>query len=66
MEILFIYSKNGEIKVLNIEQAKAQHNQLTMNKWEHVKTLNPCVFLEYLFEKDDSEIIKSIRMLDKR
>lgn len=63
METIFIYSKEGKIKCLNIETSRTLHSTMIENGWVHVHTLNPCVFIEYLFKSSDTEIINSVREL---
>ena len=64
METIFIYSKDGKIKVLNFETSRTLHNEMIKERWYHVHTLNPCIFIEYLFDKTDNEIVNSIRSLN--
>jgi hypothetical protein len=64
METIFIYSKDGKIKVLNFETSKILHDEMRGKGWCHVHTINPCIFIEYLFEKSDNEIVNSIRSLN--
>jgi hypothetical protein len=64
METIFIYAKDLKIKVLNFETSKTLHDEMIEKGWTHVHTLNPCVFIEYLFDKSDNEIVNSIRSLN--
>ena len=64
METIFIYSRDGKIKVLNFETSKVLHNEMIEKGWVLVHSINPCIFIEYIFEKSDTEIINSIRSLN--
>jgi hypothetical protein len=45
---IFIYAKDGKVKALNIEDAKAQAESLIKDGWKHTATINPCIWIEYL------------------
>ncbi len=48
MNPIFVYKKEDTIKCLNLEEAQEQSYQLSADNWEHVSTLDPCVYIEYL------------------
>lgn len=62
IEAIFIYKNFDKIKCLNYNDAKVNHDYLIKNCWKHIATINPCSFLEYLYnEISDEEIISQIR-----
>lgn len=65
--IIFIYHKAGVLKVLDTEQAKTMNDQLIYDGWEHTQTLNPCVFIEFLFNQcDEIDILAEVKELSMR
>lgn len=52
MKIIFVYSKNKIIKVLDLDEAL--NNTLLQQGWTHTATLNPCANIEYLCNKSKS------------
>ena len=48
---VFVYSKDGKIKVLGIEQSQKQHQDLILHGWEHRQTLDACAYIEYLHSR---------------
>ena len=55
MTTIFIYSKDGVIKVLDFETAKkGEEHKLISEGWKHTSTLDPCRFLEYLCNESQS------------
>jgi hypothetical protein len=52
MNIVFVYSKNGIIKVLELDQFK--NNTLLQEGWVHTATLDPCAYIEYLCNESSS------------
>lgn len=64
METVFVFSKEGKIKVLGLEKAKEQKVELLKNGWEHTATIDPCVWIEYLFnQSEDVDIVAEVREL---
>lgn len=61
--IVFVYHKEGKLKVLSLEDAGKNNERLLAEKWRHVATMNPCVFIEHLFTLEDVDIIADIREL---
>ena len=53
---VFIYSKEGKIKVLNLEKSKKEHDDLILDGWVHSSTLDPCVWIAHLYNYCDDEI----------
>lgn len=65
--IIFIYHKDGKLKGLDLVQAKTENDQLIADGWEHTRSLNPCVFIEYLFNQcDPYDRLNEIHELSKR
>ena len=64
MDVVFIYSKDGQIEILALD-AEPSHNSLVNNGWKHISTIKASVYLKYLYLAKDDEIIASIRSLDK-
>ena len=62
---VFVFHKEGEIKVFDLETLKNLEGESLASKgWEHTATLNPCVFIEYLANnKNYAEIINKIKQL---
>lgn len=65
MEAVFIYAKGDIIKVLNAEDSKRQHDALIADGWVYASGRNPCVYIQFLFNSTDEEIIKSVRELNQ-
>jgi hypothetical protein len=64
MDTVFVYYKEKEIKVLNLEDAKLQQYYLTENGWVHTATLDSCIFIEHLFNCiHDSDRLTVIKCL---
>lgn len=61
---VFVYHKAGELKVLDTDDARKQHDKMMDNGWVHTATLNPCVFIENLFTLSDSEIVNNVKSLE--
>lgn len=60
MKIVFVYSKNGIIKVLDLDEAIS--NTLLQQGWVHTATLDPCAYIEYLCNQSKS-IKKDVNLL---
>jgi hypothetical protein len=56
---VFVYHKDGEIKVLDSQQANEQHELLIFNGWKHTATLDACKFIEY-HAKRNKELFKAL------
>lgn len=48
MTVIFTYSKNGILKVIDDEATQNTHDELLLNGWIHTATIDPCVYLQYL------------------
>lgn len=48
MTFIYIYAKDGKIKVLNHKEALKSNEILISKGWIHTHTLDACVYLEYL------------------
>jgi len=61
---LFVYSKDGKIKVLDYQSAKQLKNQMSKDGWLHTATLNSCVFIEYLANNEEYvDVINTLKKL---
>lgn len=49
MTFVFVYCKENKLKVLDTEAAKEQGQQLLLDGWKHTATLDPCKWIEHLF-----------------
>jgi hypothetical protein len=54
---VFVYAKDGKIKALNIAESKRLHDELISDEWIHTKTLDACIYLQYLHNECDNEDI---------
>jgi hypothetical protein len=57
MTKIFVYSKDGVIKVLsnhNTFRLYEEEKNLLSQGWKHTSTLDPCRFLEYLCNESQS------------
>lgn len=62
--IIFIYHKDGVLKSLSLDQSTSMASQLVLEGWEHTATLNPCTFIDYLFNQcDESDVFNEIKEL---
>lgn len=62
-DISFVYYYNErKIKLLSYEEAYRDKPKDSI----HTATINPAVFIEYLFSLSDEEIVKEIRNLSNR
>ncbi len=59
---VFIYAKEGKIKVLSTEDARTHDEMLKRNEWVHTATINACKFIEYL-HNDCEDVIAGIAEL---
>lgn len=56
--IVFVYSKDGKVKVLDLEYATIKGNDLILKGWKHTATLEACKFIESLLnDAEDFEIL---------
>jgi len=63
---VFIYAKNKEIKVLNIEESIRLDDSLKNEGWEHTSTLNACAWIQYLHNDcEDVDIHEEVKSLSK-
>lgn len=61
---LFVYAKNGKIKVLSIGEAKRLQDDLLKDGWVHTQTLDPCVYIQHL-HNDCDNLIDEMKSLSK-
>jgi hypothetical protein len=54
-EPAFIYFKEGKIKVLNLEEAKASEKDLLADGWQHKATIDLFLFIEHLYNSGKIE-----------
>lgn len=62
--IIFIYAKDGKIRVLSHGDALHGHSRLIGEGWKHTATIDPCRFLENLHNECD-HIVKQVKELSK-
>ena len=48
MTIVYVYSKNGKIKVINHDDSFNKHLEMLNKGWTHAQTIDACIYLEYL------------------
>jgi hypothetical protein len=66
VNLIFVYyrQETKEIKVLNLNDAKIQNDELIERGWSHTATIDPCKWIEYLFNESETEdIIAGVREL---
>ena len=61
--ILFIYAKDNIIMALSHKEAINEAQKLILRGYKHTATIDAAVFLQYLSESSDDEIINQIRQL---
>ena len=63
---VFIYAKDKEIKVLNIEESKRLNDSLISEGWKHTLTLDACVWIQYLHNDcEDVDLFNEVKFLSK-
>lgn len=63
--ILYIYAKDGRIKALNNQEKTIEAPKLIITGYKHTATIDAAVFIEYLVQYTDEEIVKQIRNLSR-
>ena len=63
LDTLFVYSKSGKVRVLNLENAKKTEVNLIADGWKHTATLDPRRFIEHLANSSVNEILSTIKGL---
>lgn len=62
--VVFVYSKEGNVKVLDLESAIIKGNDLELSGWKHTATLDARRFIESLLNgAEDFEVLDSIKEL---
>jgi len=61
---VFIYTKDGKIKALTLDQANSQHNDLIADGYTHTMSIDACLWIEYL-HNDCKKKIKEIKWLSE-
>lgn len=57
MNTIFVYAKEGKIKVLDLETAlNGEEDKLKREGYIHAATLDPCRFIEYLCNESKSVV----------
>ena len=51
MNTVFIYYKEGKIKALDLANGEKEHKELVNGGWKHTQTLDPCKWMEFLFNE---------------
>jgi uncharacterized protein YcaQ len=66
MNTLFIYAKDGEITVKDLDNSLWKHDDIIKQGWTHTATINPSLFIQYLHnECNAEEMVKEITELGK-
>lgn len=65
MNVIFVYFKNNKIKILDMDCSKDEHIQMIEEGWKHTASLNPCIFIENLFN-NSKNIESDIKELSKK
>jgi hypothetical protein len=61
---IFIYKKEHQTKVLNLQRSKDDHANLIKEGWKHTSTLDCIVFLNFILNIDDeNELFNEIKNL---
>ena len=66
VSLIFVYhnDEKNKIKVLSLTQAKERNDDLLANGWKHTATIDPRLWIEYLFNETEAEdIVAEIREL---
>lgn len=64
---VFVYHKDGQIKVFDLETSGLENNSLIRNGWEHTATLDSCAFIEYLANnKEADDVLHTLQDLFKK
>jgi hypothetical protein len=58
MDIIFVYHKEGKIRCLNLKQARLENDTLINDGWVHTETLNPCVWIENIFNNPETTLVE--------
>lgn len=62
--LVFVYSKDNQIKVLGLEKSRELNKALLSDGWKHTQTIDPCVWIEYLHNKcEDIDIVDEVKSL---
>ena len=62
---IFVYSKDGKIKVLGLDQSKKEHKEFIREGWKHTQTLDVCTYIEYLYGLPKSVLVDEIKSLSE-
>jgi hypothetical protein len=61
---VFVYAKDGFVKVLNIEDSRAEHQKLLDEGYVRTATLDVCTYIVYIANcQDDKEILSTVKGL---
>jgi len=65
--ILFIYSKNGNLKAIGFsDESKKQHDELISDGWIHTRTIDSKAFLiDLIKDSNPNKIVNKIKSLHK-
>ena len=63
--MVFVYAKDGEIRVLHIERANGEKDKLVADGWKHTATLDAAMFIENLWnvEAQNNAAVSELRKL---
>ena len=62
MNIVYVYSKNKKIKVLPHDTALKNHNKILSDGWKHTATIDPCLWIENLYNNTD-DVYEAVKKL---
>lgn len=55
MNILYVYAKRNDIRVLDQESSDLISGNLLQTGWKHTATIDPVMFIEHLFKVSKNE-----------
>jgi hypothetical protein len=61
--VLFIYSDGTDKKVLDIDEAKAQHLHLIKEGYKHTSTIDPQAWINYVANCSQKDLKQAIKDL---
>ena len=59
----FIYVKDGQRKVFSLHDIQRHEQRLKREGWEHISTINPVLWIEYLINAPQDEVVDIVAQL---
>lgn len=59
----FVYKKDDQLKVFNVEDAHRYEIYLKANHWKHLHTIDPVLWIEAIIQHTDADALDMIRSL---